>query len=350
MTRVPVSQGLFGLAATVAIFKGLKEAMNFYSLGALRLNVSDGNMNPTMTAESHTVTKKIVTTVTATINTGTKQKLDWPLVLDFVLEELDMIDPRIWIATIALCVLGPVAVYLFDGRRSVFSTNTHSTQTDEVEEVRIPDLPGPSSGKGPSSYSPYFQYNPAERAWMQFGKSKSEPFLFTYVPISYSTKDSSSEIEQEVKEYENEPSLEFCDKQVAEPATDNFNREESATDNYNHDESAQSAQSISDQLPSSGNKFRSIQEKKSLHVMNHQQQHLLEDREVSSLDESFTINPFDKRPISSNSSHSIPSSRSSPMASSVLNSSNSHLRLQMSPTKTFTHLSSELAYSQPFSY
>lgn len=338
MTRPPVLQGVFALGAGFAMFEGVMKLYNLYGVQRVQANMSEGFTEPSLV---HLVTR-VTTTVTASAgslqeNLGGKPTLDWPQVFDFLLQQMDQLDLRIPIIITTLCVFGPVLFYLWEGKLKARKeirclTREGSTQTEEISQHENPNILKPQV---PEASNHFCQINPAERALLQFGKSKSDSLLFGYVPMNYDSTDFHLDAEPElIGSFINSHELQKTPHRTPRRVYVNNLSEPSIA---------------SQPLPECQHKNLDIETCRETSPGSERPG--TSDKGDSSFAESVTTNTFDtKKPSSIKSLCSLPSSRGSPFNTSILSSSDNHLRLQMTPSKTNTQLNSDIAYSQPFTY
>ncbi|QLQ79974.1 hypothetical protein HG537_0C06230 [Torulaspora globosa] len=128
------------------------------------------------------------------VGTADGLELTWSQVFEFIAREVERVDLRIWFGVLLLSMLGPLVWSLLAGRGVseqivLPPSSSVSTQTDPEPE---PELEPESGRKDPEPENEhkdpvpirYYQYEPGERALLQFGRSKSDSMLFDYVPLS----------------------------------------------------------------------------------------------------------------------------------------------------------------------
>lgn len=108
------------------------------------------------------------------------QELNWTQVMDFVKLELERVDLRVWLAVLLACTLGPLAWSLLQKRDRIEPPEANPCTNAATQTEQEPD----TERKDPVTVR-YYHYEPAERALLQFGRSKSESVLFNYVPMNF---------------------------------------------------------------------------------------------------------------------------------------------------------------------
>lgn len=316
MARPVAAQSLLSLGVSVALVKVIKRFLSESTYEDWWYEHSHVQSN----APTTELVRESVERLDANLMQG--QRLTWPQVLNFLVEQVTELDVHFAYFVLFLSVAGPLLWLLLDKESSDVDSKTIpcnedervsssvSTQTEEEPEEKITVR--------------YFHYDPAERALLQFGRSKSESVLdaFKYMPAQKEYTEPEDDIDQMVKRctLEAEKAHNLATARLPGPkeqTSQECAQEDSAE--LQHDKS---------QLPA-------------------KQQALL--RSSSGI-------------ISSTSSRGVPSVKSSrsllsfkavPSKSDSSTHSPSFLQLQISPRRTTqveVQLSPEQAYSQPFTY
>lgn len=302
-------------------------------------------------SSSTSVVHRVTTAVAERLDpyySSPKDDLNWTRVLTFIAQEAAELDLRISAALLLVCVLGP-ALWLLLTRESSQAVggqvSQHATQTEQIPQE-------------PVTFQ-YYHYDPAERALLQFGKSRSEPILIGYnMPMNFEDADYTS------------GNVENTNKVTA---GDDLRKEGGLTSKRPSNDTIQDKKqlgsvkrvgkrqdSVRTQLQAP-NAFSETQEKQSKdrsstnsHPQGEAQCSEPCHRESTSWEDSIVFESLENRLESSGrSSSSLPSLKCTPTDRETSRHSSAHIQLQISPRKTSNvdaQLNPEQAYSQPFTY
>lgn len=279
MTRHPVVHSALSVSGSVGAVKGIQRVLQKYLpdewLFSGKVQSSPTNIVPS--ALEPTFVEDI----------PLEKGLSYTRVLSFVVDQLANMDARIAITIVVLTVIGPVLPYLFGIQKHVPQTAAE-------------------------------HLDPAQRALLQFGKSKSEPILLSYV---------SMDLEQEVEDFSEGEDIQdpLRRREVSLEASQELVQEDGVVFKEEHTEVMQVLKS---EEPEPMGKGLSAQEES--------------DDSTSGKQES-----------SSRSVCTLPSAQTSPLGRRDSYTSHANVYIQFSPMKTSNldaQLSSEQAYSQPFTY
>lgn len=149
MSRHPVVQGVLSVSGTLGAVKGFQKLLQRYLSNDWLFESKKMQVSPTSQIPS------------SLVRSPENEELDWTRVLSFMSDQMANTDVRLLVAFLVLVIMGPLLPYLFgSGKREAYSIE----YTEKTEVIAS-------------------QIDPAERALLQFGKSKSEPLLFGYVSM-----------------------------------------------------------------------------------------------------------------------------------------------------------------------
>lgn len=352
MTRPPVLQGAFSLGASLAMFKGVKNMLHEY--------VPDNWLGLPYSDHSSTyVIHRVTTAVVETLDlpyTSPKDDLNWTRVLTFIAQEAEELDLRISAAVLLVCVLGP-ALWLLLTRESSRAVGGQVSQHVATQTEQSPQEPVTFQ---------YYHYDPAERALLQFGKSRSEPILIGYMPMNFEDEDYTSGNLENSNEVTAGCALRKDAKPTSGRLSNDAIQDEKQLGSENSLEKTQTSVRTQLQDANADTKILSPaspapQEEQSRDrssVESHPQEKTQcsepYHRESSSWDNSIVFESLENRLESSGrSSSSLPSFKCTPSERETSRHSLAHIQLQISPRKTSNvgaQLNPEQAYSQPFTY
>lgn len=150
MARHPVVHGALSISGTIGAVKGFQKLLQRYLSNEWLFENDKSEVSPT----------SVIPSVLESSSQGLSDKgkeLDWSRVLSFMVDQIANMDVRLAVAIVVLAVMGPVLPYVF-GYGKVKAASVES-------EIIASHL------------------DPAQRALLQFGKSKSEPLLLGYVSM-----------------------------------------------------------------------------------------------------------------------------------------------------------------------
>lgn len=177
MARAIAPYGLFLGGTSIALLKLVQKLVD--------RNGADEWLEPSLDEDSSsTYVVEVPKILHGASSTPISQELTWRQVIDFLMKELERVDVRVWCVILLVCLLGPVARNLLGSKPPqkpyVADSKSVSTQTDQEAE--------PADRKDPVAIRSH-HYEPAERALLQFGRSKSESVLFNYVPTDFNEEE-----------------------------------------------------------------------------------------------------------------------------------------------------------------
>ncbi|CAR26385.1 hypothetical protein ZYGR_0H01930 [Zygosaccharomyces rouxii] len=294
MARHPVVHGVLSISGTFGAAKGFQKLLQRYLSNEWLFENEKDKISPTSLVPS------ILESSSQDLSNKSKE-LDWTGVLSFVVDQIANVDVRLAVAIVVLAVMGPVLPYAF-GYGKVDAASTES-------EIIASHL------------------DPAQRALLQFGKSKSEPVLFGYVSMELDELEEHGSSEH-VLHLRRQLQLE--DQHFVKELRDEVN--------------------IAEQL---------VQRQESKELEKEEEQEVVVAHSCSrshsgspQVEESDTS--ADGKPSSSTrSEYTLPSAQTSPLDHRDSCVSHSNTCIQLSPIKTSNldaQLTSEQAYSQPFTY
>lgn len=277
-----------------------------------------------------------------------KDDLNWTRVLTFIAQEAAELDLRISAALLLVCVLGP-ALWLLLTRESSHAVGVqvsqHATQTEQPPQE-------------PVTFQ-YYHYDPAERALLQFGKSRSEPILIGYnMPMNFEDEDyAPGNVENTNKITAGSDLRKEGGPTSKRPSNDTIQAEKQLGQNSVRTQPQDPNADTMVVSPA----FSETQEEQSKErgLTNLQPQEKAQcsepcHRESSSWEDSIVFESLENRLESSGrSSSSLPSLKCTPTDRETSRHSLAHIQLQISPRKTSNvdaQLNPEQAYSQPFTY
>ncbi|CCE91639.1 Nvj1p TDEL_0D00550 [Torulaspora delbrueckii] len=320
MARPVAAQGLFSLGTSITLVKLVKKLMEGGTVEEW------WNVSPqAQQSSTYIVDYPIITTEPRNIH---NQKLTWPQVLRFFIEQVEEMDLQLACFVLFLCLLGPLIWSLLDTKSSSAAGNSllHnvSTQTEQEPEEKVTER--------------HFHYDPAERALLQFGRSKSESVLsvFKYSPIQFDYNEPEEEVDEIVAgcTIKTEPiqktPLEILEEKRRSGVVKPF---------------APIDQEVILRLDTALSSQKQFKDSSQLcPKVEHQ---------VLVQNSSGNISPGNREAPSVKSAGSLPSFRGAPLERASSAQSLSFLQIQISPRKTShveVQVNPEQAYSQPFTY
>lgn len=282
MTRHPVLQNALSVSGSVGAVKGIKRLLQKY-LPDEWLFSQKAHSSPTDIVPS-------ALEPTLIDNNRLDDSLSITRVLSFMVDQIANMDVRIAVTIVVLAVLGPVLPY-------IVGLNKQAPQT-AAQHI-----------------------DPAKRALLQFGKSKSEPILLSYVSLDLERE------EEDLSEREDSSSALRREKVSMEVKQEIVQEDEPAIK----------------EVTKEVNIVQQVVEKEGPE---------LTEKEFCVQEES-DGSASRKRGSSSRSVITLPSAQTSPLGRRESYTSHSNVYIQFSPIKTSNvdaQLSSEQAYSQPFTY
>lgn len=282
MTRHPVLQNAISLSGSVGAVKGIERL--------LQKHLPDEWLFSPKTHSSPTDIVPSALEPTLIDNDRLTNSLSSTHVLSFIVDQIANMDARIAVTIVVLTVLGPVLPYIFGSRKQVPQTTAQ-------------------------------HIDPAQRALLQFGKSKSEPILLSYVSLDLERE------EEDVSEKEDSSATLRREKVSMEVKQEIVQEDEPA--------------------------FKEVM--KEVNIV----EQVVEKEGPEPTDKEFCVQEESdgsasrKRGSSSRSVITLPSAQTSPLGRRESYTSHSNVYIQFSPIKTSNvdaQLSSEQAYSQPFTY
>lgn len=328
MSRPVAAQGLFSLGTSIAMLKVVQRFM-------------EGRTPEKWWTEPHVAEKSSTYVIDYPVATsGLKeahyQSLSWPQVLEFLVEQVEQIDIKIACVVLFLCVLGPLIWSLLENKNPGATGDKllHSVATQTEQEPE---------GKEKIA-ARYVHYNPAERALLQFGRSKSESVLsvFRYDPSRFEYTEPEEDIDEVVAGFT--PS-----KKPSQAGPAGF-----AAEQHRRATVKPLALEISDppsQLDERVSHAR-VGSRES-HTIDPSQARSGAEEQESSKDSNSNVSPGSGQASSVKSSRSLLSFKGASLKRASSAQSHTFLQIQISPRKTShveVQLNPEQVYSQPFTY
>lgn len=297
MTRHPIFHGVLSVSGTLGAARGFQRLLQRYLndewlFGNKKNEVSPTSVVPSMLEPSFEELPE------------KSKELDWTRVLSFLVEQIGNMDVRLAVAIVVLAVVGPVLPYVFGYREDTSEgTTTTTTTTATITTTKESEIVAS-------------HLDPAQRALLQFGKSKSEPLLLGYVSMKL----------DEIEENRNAEQANLLRRQL-QLERPHFGKE--------LEDEVRFAERLVERQESRGREREEEIKERSPQV-----------------DESDT-SVGGKPDSSSRSEYTLPSAQTSPLDRRDSYVSHSNVCIQLSPIKTSNldaQLTSEQAYSQPFTY
>lgn len=326
MTRPPVLQGIFSLGASIALLTGVKKLLHGKAPDEWLTTIPEQGLSSTYVVQG--VIPSFVMKSEEWMGQAPSNELNWPQVISFLIQQMEHLDFRIWLTVLLLCLLGPVFKSLFDKKgkevpRNNFSHNV-ATQTEQEPEELVTFQ--------------YYHYDPAERALMQFGRSKSESVLFRYAPINFDENES-----DDFDDVVDRCALPKESSQGCAPFEEPMSE---ANDSQEADAGQEIQEVISQNVSSSGEDQTSTDDFAKMKVSDQRGQ-LFTDGSIS------TATPESRPESFGKSSGSLLSFRGASLERQPSSHSHTAFQLQLSPKKSTNvdvQVNPEQAYSQPFTY